>query len=186
MGLRPLAPQGTPPQLKYPSRFLSITLGCGTSQLASSPLLSVLMLLLLCILSYSTSVQLDFKQFSMMVVQFSCNFDVVWGSSEFKFTFATILTEILIKHFKLLILKQQTVRIITIIMLYGIHWISWLPFFCCLAETFINYSYNLNTSTAILFYNESLICISKYITYYRYIFITHYVTICKYIYLTVL
>ena len=49
----------------------------------SQPLLPVSMGFLLYILSYKTSVQLDFRRLLMRVVlHFSCNFDVVFGGGE--------------------------------------------------------------------------------------------------------
>ena len=67
VGLGPEDPQRGLPQLKYPYRFLNSTRGCGTSPFCISPILPVSMLLLLYILGYGTSVQLDSWWFLMMV-----------------------------------------------------------------------------------------------------------------------
>ena len=55
-------------------------MGVGPADFASQPLLPVSTWLLL---SYKSSVQPVYRQFSMMVVvPFSCNFDVVMGGGE--------------------------------------------------------------------------------------------------------
>ena len=56
-------------------------MGVGPADFASQPLLPVSTWLLL---SYKSSVQPVYRQFSMMVVvPFSCNFDVVMGGGEY-------------------------------------------------------------------------------------------------------
>lgn len=87
----------------------------------------------------------------------------------FILSFQTIF--IILNLFSYVILKQQTVKTITRVMLCVIHLISWLPCIAALLELFINYFYNLKISKAIVFHNESLICIYIYI-YDTYILIT--------------
>ena len=62
------------------------------------PLLSVSLWLLLFVLSYRTSVKLDFRQFLMIVVlKFGCNFDMVVGGGEYQVYLSALLTGSLVQ-----------------------------------------------------------------------------------------
>ena len=68
-----------------PLDFYPPHLCVGPDHSRSLTLLSVSMRLLLYIHSYMTSVQLEFRQFwTMVVLQFSCNFEVMMGGSEYR------------------------------------------------------------------------------------------------------
>lgn len=95
VGLRPLVPQGCPPQLRYLPFFNHHTIGVGPAHSESPSLLPVSMCLLY-ILSYRTFVQLVFRWFSAgwlfynLVLILMCS----WDGASIEFTYCAILTEI--------------------------------------------------------------------------------------------